>query len=231
MSCIGTLAERTIVNERSVIKIRTDVPFSVAAVVGCAVTTGLGAVFNRAQVRAGATAVVIGAGGVGLSVVQGCRIAGAARIVAIDPVVEKRALALEVGATEVVDPGADDPVALMGDGADYVFEAVGSGRLLRQAWDLAGPAGTVVGIGVAANDDTVVLPAQELALTEKTLMGSVYGTSRPQQDMLRYLDLYRSGELKLDELITREYPLAEINEAFRDLGESRISGRAVFSLR
>jgi Zn-dependent alcohol dehydrogenase len=119
----------------------------------------------------------------------------------------------------------------MGDGADYVFEAVGSGRLLRQAWDLAAPAGTVVGIGVAAKDDTVVLPAQELALTEKTLMGSVYGTSRPQQDMLRYLDLYRSGELKLDELITREYPLAEINEAFRDLGEGRISGRAVFSLR
>lgn len=236
LSGIGTLADRTIVNELSVIKIRNDVSFEVAALVGCAVTTGLGAVFNRAKVTPGSTVAVIGVGGVGLNVVQGCRIAGAAQIIAVDPVAHKRSLAMELGATDQADPTVGDPVALVLDltdglGVDYAFEAVGFGPLFRQAWDMAGPDGTIVGIGVASKDDTVVLPAQELSLTEKTLMASVYGTSRPQLDMPKYLDMYMAGQLKLDELVSRRYTLDQINDAFHDLSDGLITARGVFSMR
>ena len=233
-ACLGTLSSSLIVHRNGVIKIREDVPLDVAAVVGCAVTTGLGAVFNRARLKPGSSAVVIGCGGIGVCVVQGARIAGAQQIVAVEPVEEKRRLALELGATDAVDPAAGDPVEQVreltgGLGVDYAFEAVGAGTFVRQAWDMVAIDGTVVAIGVTPSDDTAVLPAIEFCITEKTLMACVYGTSRPRQDMPLYLDLYMEGRLKLDELVSRRYRLEQINEAIDDLEHGRIHGRGVFT--
>jgi S-(hydroxymethyl)glutathione dehydrogenase/alcohol dehydrogenase len=221
-SCIGTLAERTIVPEISAIKIPNDVPFEVAALVGCGVVTGLGAVFNRAKVQPGAMVAVIGAGGVGLNVIQGASIAGATTIVAVDPVESKRDLASDFGATHVVDPTSEPVVDRIieltgGAGADYVFECVGKGPIFRQAWDACGIDGTLVAIGVAATEDVTELPSQAFSTSEKTLMSCLYGTSRPRVDMPLYLELYRQGRLKLDELITRRYPLEQVNQAIHDM--------------
>lgn len=235
-ACLGTLADSVVVFEGSAIKIRDDVPLSIAALVGCAVVTGLGAVFNRARLRPGASAAVLGCGGIGLCVVQGARIAGASRIIAIDPVAEKRQLALDLGATDAVDPGSGDPVAQVqemtdGLGVDYAFEAVGLPAVVRQAWDMAAIDGTIVGIGVSPSGTEIQLPAQELCITEKTLMACVYGTSRPRQDMPLYLDMYMNGQLDLDRLVSKHYTLDQINHAIADLDAGRIHGRGVFSMR
>jgi S-(hydroxymethyl)glutathione dehydrogenase / alcohol dehydrogenase len=221
-ACIGTLASKTIVPEISVIKIPEDVPFEVAALVGCGVVTGLGAVFHRAKVGPGATCAVIGAGGVGLNVIQGCRIAGATTIVAIDPVGSKRDLASDFGATHLLDPTNEPVVERIveltgGVGADFVFECVGKGTLFRQAWDACGVDGTVLAIGVATTEDVTELPSQSFSTSEKTLMSCLYGTSRPRMDMPLYIEMYRQGRLKLDELVTRRYPIEQINEAIADM--------------
>lgn len=221
-SCIGTLAEMTIVPEISVIPIPHDVPFEAAALVGCGVLTGLSAVFNRAKVYPGATVAVIGCGGVGLNVVQGARLVGAKQIIAIDPVSSKRDLASDLGATHIVDPSNESTVERIveltgGVGADYVFECVGTGTLFRAAWDACGIDGTVVGIGVASTDDVTELPSQAFSTSEKTLMSCLYGTSRPRMDMPLYLELYRQGRLKLDELVTRRYTLDNVNDAVADM--------------
>jgi S-(hydroxymethyl)glutathione dehydrogenase/alcohol dehydrogenase len=235
-ACLGTLAERLIALEGSVIKIREDVPLDVASLVGCAVVTGLGVVFHRARPRQGNTSVVVGCGGIGLCVVQGARIAGASRIIAVDPVEEKRQLALEFGATDTIDPGAGNSVeqvleATDGDGGDYVYEAVGIPAIVRQAWDMAAVDGTIVAIGVHPAGSEVALPAGELYMTEKTLMSCVYGTSRPRQDMPLYLDMYMNGQLNLDPLISKRYGLQDINSAIEDLEAGRIHGRGIFSMR
>ncbi len=234
-ACLGTLAESVIVHEGSAIKIRDDAPLSVAALVGCAVVTGLGAIFNRAKLRPGSSAVVLGCGGIGLSAVQGARIAGASRIIAVDPVAEKRRLAIDLGATDAIDPTSGDPVAQVqeitgGVGVDYAFEAVGLPAVVRQAWDMAAIDGTVVALGLSAVGTELALPAVELCTTEKTLMSCVYGTSRPRQDMPRYLDMYMSGQLQLAPLISRRYRLEQINDSIADLEAGRIHGRGVFSM-
>lgn len=223
---LGTLAEEVIVPEVATVPIPADVPFEVAALVGCGVLTGVGAVLNRAKVRVGDTVAVIGCGGVGLNVVQAAAMAGASMIVAVDREEWKLQLARELGATDVVDATAVDVVAAVrertgGRGADVVFECVGNGALIRQAWDAAGIAGTVVAIGVAGADEVVSLPAQELSTSEKTLMSCLYGTSRPRLDMPRYLQLYRQGKLRLDELVTRRYSMDQVPEAVADLNASR----------
>jgi S-(hydroxymethyl)glutathione dehydrogenase/alcohol dehydrogenase len=177
---------------------------------------------------------VIGCGGIGMCSVQGARIAGASQIIAIDPIAEKRQIALSVGATHVIDPNACDPLEEVreltgGAGVDYAFEAVGVAALVRQAWDMAAIDGTVVAIGVCPVGTEVALPAVEFCTTEKTLKACVYGTSRPRQDMPVYLDMYKRGVLKLDEIISRRYTLDQINEAIADLDAGRIHGRGVFS--
>jgi S-(hydroxymethyl)glutathione dehydrogenase/alcohol dehydrogenase len=220
--CIGTLAEKTIVPEISVVPIPQDVSFEAAALVGCGVLTGVSAVLNRAKVYPGAAVAVIGLGGVGLNVVQGARIAGATKIIAVDPVGWKRDLASDLGATHVVDAASESTVQRIleltgGAGADYVFECVGHGALFRAAWDSCCIDGTVVAIGVAATDDVTELPSQQFSTSEKTLMSCLYGTSRPRMDMPLYLELYRQGKLKLDELVTRRYGIDEVNEAIHDM--------------
>ena len=234
-ACLGTLADQVIVAEASVIKIRDDVPLEIASLVGCAVVTGLGAVFNRAKVKPGSSVVMIGCGGIGLSAVQGARISGASQIIAVEPVREKRELALELGATDAIDPADGDAVERVkemtgGLGANYAFEAVGIPELFRQAWDMVRIDGIAIGIGVAPIGTEINLPAIELSTTEKTLMSTTYGTSRPRQDMPLYLEMYMNGQLKLDPLVSRHYELEQINDAIADLEAGRIHGRGVFAI-
>jgi len=225
-ACLGTLAERVIVPELAVIAIPKDVPFEAAALVGCGVLTGVGAVFNRAKVHPGATVAVIGCGGVGLNVIQAARLVGATKVIAIDLAAEKRDLAETFGATDAIDATTEDVVARIqelsgGRGVDYAFECVGNLKLVRQAWDAVAADGTVVTIGVAPAGGIAELPGDELWSTEKTLKCSLYGSGRPRVDMPLYIELYRQGKLKLDELVTRRYALAAINEAIDDLNAAR----------
>jgi NDMA-dependent alcohol dehydrogenase len=225
-SFVSTFAERTVVPEASCVRIRKDVPLPIAALVGCAVMTGVGAAVNRARVAAGSAAIVFGAGGVGLSVVQGCRLAGAGTIVAVDPVESKRALALELGATHAAGP--DEALALVRDltngrGADYAFVAAGVGDLFGRAFVSARPGGTVVCIGLPAEGVTVSLPGPELVREEKIVTGSLYGSCRPHDDMPLLLDLYTAGRLDLDRLVSRTYPLEAVNQAFADMNAGEVA--------
>jgi NDMA-dependent alcohol dehydrogenase len=227
-SFLSTFAEAAVVPAASCVRIRRDVPFEVAALVGCAVMTGIGAALIRAKVTAGSTVLVLGAGGVGLSVIQGCRLSGAAAIVAVDPVPSKRELADALGATHVLDPAEEDPVTLVreltdGRGADFAFEAVGRPPLVAQAFDALRPGGTLVCIGIPAADAVVSLPGPRLVRDEKIVTGSLYGSCRPHLDMPMVLDLYAQGRLDLDRLVSRTYTLDQINEAFADMEAGEVA--------
>ena len=167
------------------------------ALIGCGVTTGLGAVFNRARVRAGRSVAVIGCGGIGLSVVQGCRIAGAGRIVAVDTVAWKLELAARLGATDVVNAAEGNPVPrvveMTAGGVDYAFEAIGTSATVRQAVRMTRKGGTIVMIGVVPAGTSVELPGADIVLREKTILGCMMGSNRFRVDMPRYVELYRSG--------------------------------------
>ena len=233
-SFLSTFAERAVVPEASCVRIRDDVPLAVAALVGCAVTTGIGAVLNRAGVTAGSSVVVFGAGGVGLSAIQGSRLAGAARIVAVDPLALKRDLALELGATDAVDPAQDDVVAFVraltrGRGADYAFDAAGVPGVVTQAYESVRRGGTLVCIGIPPVGSDVILPGPALPREEKIVTGALYGSSRPHLDMPVILDLYMAGRLDLDRLVTRTYPLSAVNDAFADMNTGKVA-RAVVDL-
>ena len=224
--CLGTLAERTIVPDLAVIPMPREVPFEVAALTGCGVLTGVGAVFNRARVRPGTTVAVVGCGGVGLNVVQVSRLVGATSVIGIDPALTKRELAAEFGATDTIDPEFENVEARVleltgGRGVDFAFECVGRVDLVRQAWDLLAADGTLVTVGVPPAGATVELPGEALWSTEKTLMCSLYGSGRPRIDIPTYMELYRQGRLKVEQLVTRRYRLEDINEAIDDLEQSR----------
>ena len=213
----GAFAEETLVLERAVVKIPPDVPFEIAALVGCAVTTGFGAVHNTARVRPGDTVVVIGCGGVGLSIVQGAKHAGAERIVAVDLTPAKRALAEQLGATDTLD-GSDDVEAAVravteGRGADHVFEAIGRSETIRTAYRSARRGGTVVVVGAGRHDDHVSFSALELFFQARSIVGCVYGSADVARDFPRILALYKSGALDLDRLITARITLDGVNDA------------------
>ena len=226
----GAFAEETLVLERAVVKIPTDVPFEVAALVGCAVTTGFGAVVNTANVRPGDSVVVIGCGGVGLSIVQGARYAGAATIVAVDLSEDKRALAKDLGATDTVDGTEDVEAAVraltQGRGADHAFEAIGRGATIRTAYRLTRRGGNVVVVGAGRYDDKVEFSALELFFQARSLVGCVYGSADVTRDFPRILGLYSSGELDLDRLITSRIPLDDVNAAL-DAMEAGVGARNV----
>lgn len=235
MTCLGTIAEEIIIPSAAAVPIAKDIPFEVAAVTGCAVISGASAVFRRAKVTPGSTVAVVGAGGVGLNIVQAARISGALRIIAIDPNPAKRELAGQFGATDVVDPADGDVIeqvqALTGGlGADYVLESVGTAEAVQQAWLMAGADGTIVVLGVPDPSVTVSLPVQAMALSHRTLTGAMYGGSRPHQDIPMYLEMYRRGQLKIDELITQRYTIEQVNEAIEDLHAGR-NARGVFMLQ
>ncbi|HET9950053.1 MAG TPA: Zn-dependent alcohol dehydrogenase [Longimicrobiales bacterium] len=231
----GTMSEYATLHTGSLVRIDPDVPLARAALLGCGVMTGVGAVFNTARVEPGSTAVVFGAGGVGLSAIQACALAGAAMTVAVDPVPAKRELACAFGATHTLDPTAESNVVralrkLTGGGADYAFECVGNGEVVAQAYGALGKRGVCVVVGVAPPKDKTTITTATLTYAEKTLTGSYFGSARPLRDFPRLIALYRSGRLKLDELVTAEYPVEDAPRAFADLAAARNArGVVVFS--
>lgn len=213
----GTFAEAMVVHEASVVPVRTDLPDDQLALLGCGVMTGLGAVLNTADVRPGSSVAVIGCGGVGQSVVQGARIAGAVTIVAVDPARGRREASLRIGATHAVDPRADDPLDAVralteGRGADYTFEAVGRPELIVQAFDMARAAGTVTVVGMPAKDDVITLPALRAVFSGKRLAGSKVGGAQILRDVPRYVRLAESGRLDLGSMVSRRITLDEVND-------------------
>jgi S-(hydroxymethyl)glutathione dehydrogenase / alcohol dehydrogenase len=230
-SYLSAFAERCIVPEGCCVRVRADAPLEVAALVGCAVMTGYGAVVNRARVRPGSVVAVFGAGGVGLSAVMGAALAGAGAVVAVDPVAFKRETALELGATHALDPGSDDVVAALreltdGRGADAALDTAGVPGILAQAYASVRRGGTVIAVGLPDEGLTADLPASDLPREEKIVTGSFYGSCSPQIDMPLVLDLFMDGRLPLDRLVTRTYPLEEINDAFAAMNAGEVA-RAV----
>jgi S-(hydroxymethyl)glutathione dehydrogenase/alcohol dehydrogenase len=219
MSGLGTFAEEAVVDQMSVVSVQTDLPAEQLALVGCAVMTGVGAVINTAQVEPGSTVVVLGCGGVGQFVVQGARIAGAARIIAVDPVTSKRDTARANGATDVVDPTTTDVAGAVveltgGRGADYAFEVALSGPTLRLAYDLCRSAGTVVAVGMPPTGTTIEFDGYQLFSTEKRLVGCYYGSGQVRRDFPRLVALAETGRLDLGGAVTRRIPLDQVNGAF-----------------
>ena len=223
---VGGFAQQVLTTESGAVRIDPEVPLDVASVIGCAVQTGVGAVLNTAAVEEGATVLVMGLGGVGISVVQGARIASASRIIASDPLAERRQLALAFGATDVFDPGDGDVVAfcqeLTGVGVDYAFDAAGSARLLEAGFMATCSGGTTVSVG--APDAAEVLdnlPAILFAITEKRLVGCLYGGGNPHWQIPRLVSLWQRGLLDLEGMISARRPLDEVNEGFDDLRQGR----------
>jgi len=216
MAGTGTLAEEVVLPWQCAIPVPADVPFDVAALIGCGVTTGVGAVLNTAQVRPGATVAVIGCGGVGIAAIQGARIAGAAEIVAIDPSETKRAAVGRFGATRAVAPDEAKAAAkeLTGRrGFDYVFECVGRGVLVRQAYDLTRRGGTVVVVGAGARDDQVSFSMGELFYDNKRILPTMYGGGDVRVEYDRLVRLWRAGRLDLESMITARLPIERVDEA------------------
>jgi S-(hydroxymethyl)glutathione dehydrogenase/alcohol dehydrogenase len=226
---VGGFAEYVLVHESQLVKIAPDLPMEVASLLACGVTTGFGAVVNRAKVPPLSSVVVIGAGGVGLNSVQGALVCGANPIIAVDVLDSKLDRALELGASHGVNAKATDAVATVmdltgGRGADYVFVTVGSSAALQQAFAMLARRGTAVMVGLPpATDPPLSLPAVEFALTEKTVTGGFMGSICVQVDIPAIIALYKSGRYKLDELIAGRYPFARINEAL----ESSAGGEAL----
>ena len=231
MARIGTMSQYAVVSERSLIKIDKHYPLDKAVLVGCRVTTGVGAAINTAQVKRGDKVAIIGTGGVGLNAVQGAAIAGASQIIAVDIEDRKLELASSFGATDAVNPKDGDPVQAVlnltgGVGVDYAIEVIGNVKTIQQAYGMVRRRGTVVVVGMDSDEKRIETPAQDIVRTEKRLVGSYYGSSNPQEDMPKLLALYDEGKLKLDELITQTYRLDQINQAFADL-ESGQNARGV----
>jgi len=217
---LGTFAEQMTVHEASVVKVDTDLPDEHLALIGCGVTTGVGAALNTAQVKPGSSVAVIGCGGVGQAVIQGARIAGAARIFAIDPVELKRKSAEQLGATDLIDPGQGDAVQQVkaltgGRGADYAFEVIGLPETVAQAYATARRGGTVVVVGMPKIDATVTLSAFSLFYDEKRTLGCIYGSSQVRRDFPRFISLAETGRLDLAAMVSRRIALDDVNDAFR----------------
>jgi S-(hydroxymethyl)glutathione dehydrogenase/alcohol dehydrogenase len=220
MTGLGTFAEEMMIDESMVVKVETDVPAEQLALIGCGVTTGVGAALNTAQITPGATVTVIGCGGVGQSVIQGARIAGASRIFAVDPVELKRKTAEQFGATDLIDPAAGDPVeqvkaATQGRGTDYSFEVIGLPETIVQAFSVARRGGTAVVVGMPALDAMVTLPGMALFHGNKRLLGCMYGSAQVRRDFPRFVSLVETGRLDLGSMVSRHIHLDEVNEAFR----------------
>jgi S-(hydroxymethyl)glutathione dehydrogenase/alcohol dehydrogenase len=222
---LGSFATYTIVDACAAIKIDDDIPLKRACLIGCGVITGVGAALNTARIKPGETVAVFGCGGVGVNVIQGAAISGASRIIAVDVVDKKLEWALKFGATETLnvrglegDAASDEIRAKFGDmGVDVAFECIGSPDVIRQAFLCTRRGGKAVVVGVAPFGVEVALPACMLSLEERSLVGSLYGSAFMPRDVPRLLDLYRRGKLKLDELVSREIRLDEVNAGLEAL--------------
>ena len=228
MCLLGTFAEHTIVAEASCIKIENDIPLNVAALVGCGVTTGWGSATYAADVQPGETVVVVGAGGIGVNAIQGAALAGARHIVAVDPVDFKREQAMVFGATHTAS-SVEEATELVGQitwGANadktIITVGVGSGELVGPVLGMTAKGGRCVHTSVAPIDENeVTMSLFDLTLQQKQLVGSIFGSANPRFDIPRLLRLYQEGKLKLDELVTREYDLSEINQGYADMNDGK----------
>jgi S-(hydroxymethyl)glutathione dehydrogenase/alcohol dehydrogenase len=218
---LGTFAESAVVHEASCVPVETDLPAEQLALLGCGMTTGLGAALNTAQVGPGDTVAVIGCGGVGAAVVQGASIAGAAQVIAIDPVAMKREQAGLLGATDAIDPTGADPVQQVheltgGRGVDFAFEVVGEQSLVDQATQMTVSGGTTVLVGLPrSNDVAVSMPVLPMIRGDRTVKGSYFGSARPGRDFPRFVRLAEHGRIDLGSMITRRFPLDLVNDALR----------------
>jgi Zn-dependent alcohol dehydrogenase len=219
----GTFSEVTVIPACAAVKIPDDVPLDIAALLGCAVLTGVGAALNTATIRPGDAVVVVGCGGVGLNVVQGARIAGAGTIVAVDVHPAKLAAAEALGATATIDASKVEPVNAVRDltdqrGADVAFEALGQGRTIDQVVEMTRRGGQAILVGIPRMDVMLTLPAMlGIVLAGRTIKGCWYGSSDIGRDVPRLVELYRDGQLHLDELISRRIDLSEVNDALGTL--------------
>ena len=230
---VATYASSTVVHESSAIRIDKNMPLDRAALIGCSVMTGVGAVINTAAVPPGASVAVFGVGGVGLNVVQGGALVAAHPVIAVDVKAAKLEHARALGASHVVDASREDAVAAIRRitrlGADYTFVAVGDTRAVSQAIEALAPGGTCVLIGVPETGAMVPLDVRPLVTGERVIRGSSYGSARTREDLPKLVNLYLAGKLKVDQLITRRYGLDEANEAFRALAAGELArGLIVF---
>ena len=225
---LSAFAEQMLVHEGALVRIDDRVPFTVASLLGCGALTGLGAVFNTAGVRAGQTVAVIGLGGVGLAAVQAARIAGATQIVAVDSVPWKLEFAVEIGATDTVLAGNGilpykDVLKMTGGGVDVAFECVGTPNTLSEAFSMTRTGGTTVLVGAFASNEMINLRGTDFIMRGKTLKGSSMGSSRPRLDIGRYANMYLDGRLKLDEMVSGTFGLADINAVFSQVLDGTVA--------
>lgn len=223
---LASFAEKMLLHERAIVKIDDDIPLDRAALLGCAVTTGVGAALNTAQVTPGSSVAVFGAGGVGISVIQGARIAGARQIIAVDLLDQKLETAKHFGATDTINASSGDPVKeikrLSNGGVEFSFDAVGNTKATEHCFYSLAPRGLTTIVGALP-------PGQKLELTaghffiEKRIQGCYMGSNRFQRDIPRYLDLYRQGRLNLDDMISRRGRLDDVNEAFRAMEAGEVT--------
>ncbi len=228
----ASFAEETVVPESCAIKIRDDMPLDRACFVGCGTMTGIGAVVNTAKVQPGSTVAVIGCGGVGLNVIQGAAIAGARQIIAIDLLQKKLDFAQTFGATHFVNPSQDDPFkAVMdltgGRGVDYAFEVISTAKTIELAFKMTARRGTCTIVGVSPESARITLNPNIFTMMEKRLIGSFYGSTRPRIDMPRLVDLYLEKKIKIDELVSRTFPLEKVNEAYDLLKQGEVARSVV----
>ena len=227
---LSSFAEQILTHEHGLVKINKDMPLDRAALIGCGVTTGLGAVFRTARVEPGQTVAVIGCGGIGLNCIQGAAIAGAGRIIAVDRIESKLKLAESFGATDLVDATKGDPIMqvqeLSGGGVDHAFEAIGLKQTAEQAFAMLKRGGTATVIGMIPMGTSIELPGTDF-LYEKKIQGSNMGSNRFRIDMPRFVDFYLAGRLKLDELVSARIGLGDINEAFDAMRQGEIARSVV----
>ena len=226
MACLGTFAERAVVPVSSVVKVPDRLPLKLVALLGCGVMTGFGAAVNTADINSGDSVVVLGCGGVGLNTIQGARLAGAGEIIAVDVVPLKLEMAQAFGATRVVEATEADPVAAVlalteGRGVDHAFEVIGTPRTTVQAIDMTRPGGETILVGIGKEPVSMNMGA--FILSNKTLKGSVYGSSNFRTEIAKLIEFYESGQLKLEELVSRELKLDQVNDGFTAMTRGEVA--------
>ncbi|MFB8004934.1 Zn-dependent alcohol dehydrogenase [Nocardia sp. NPDC056000] len=224
---LGAFSEHILLRANAAVRLPDDVPTRVGCLLSCCVVTGVGAVFRGARVRPGSTVAVIGCGGVGSAIIQGARLAGASAIVAIDLDEQRLRAARGYGATHTVNGGVDDPAgairALLGEGVDYCFEAVGSARTAATALAVVRPSGTACLVGIAPGGTELTLPASDFFFGEKRLIGSYMGSGQAREDIAQLARLYQHGRLLLDEMVTEVIEFDQINEGFEAMTSGAVT--------
>lgn len=232
---VGCFSEYNVVSEQSVLPIDPSISFDIAAVTGCGVITGVGAVINKAKVKPGSTVAVMGAGGVGLNVIQGAVLANATKILAIDILDNKLEMAKRFGATHVINASKEDPLKRVleitqGIGADYAFEVIGNAETALTTYKLIRRGGVAVIVGLPDMEAKLTVPIYEIPLMEKSILGCNYGSGDSRVDLVTFLELYKTGRIQLEQLITHRYRLEEINRGFKDLEAGKnIRGMIIYS--